>query len=191
MWLDRERVLAAVKKNGYALRFAAEPLRADKAVVLAAVKKDGWALQYAAEPLKADREVVMAAVQQDGYTLRYAAESLRADMEVVLVHARHGTPTAALGAVCAPKRLPDWQDRTSALGHAVELLAAFPVTATSPKVHKTLQATVENMMSLAYEPAGSGRSGGAGARRDRAAFGAEFCQPATRPSDRHGVGLVL
>ena len=34
--------------------------------MLAAVQQKGYALQYAAEPLKADREVVLAAVQQDG-----------------------------------------------------------------------------------------------------------------------------
>ena len=44
---DREIVMAAVQKHGYALQFADAALRADKDVVVAAVKENGTALQYA------------------------------------------------------------------------------------------------------------------------------------------------
>ena len=81
---DREFMLAAVQQNGSALVYAAEPLKADREIVLAAVQQNGGALQYAAEPLKADREIVLAAVQQNGYALRYAATPLKADREIVL-----------------------------------------------------------------------------------------------------------
>ena len=50
----------------------------DFAAVLAAVQRDGDALRYTAEPLQADHAIVLAAVQQNGYALRLAAEPLRA-----------------------------------------------------------------------------------------------------------------
>ena len=81
---DRDVVLAAVRKDGRALEYAAEELRADRDVVLAAVRNSGWTLQYAAPELRGDREVVLAAVSQSRWALRFAAPELRADREVVL-----------------------------------------------------------------------------------------------------------
>ena len=37
-WNDKEEVLTAVRKNGGALQFASEELRADREIVLAAVQ---------------------------------------------------------------------------------------------------------------------------------------------------------
>ena len=51
---NREVVLAAVREWGYALKHAAEPLRADREVVRAAVQQSGLALMDAAAPLQAD-----------------------------------------------------------------------------------------------------------------------------------------
>ena len=67
-----EVVLAAVKQNGFVLRYAKPEgplsyLKNDREVVLAAVKQYGWALKYADPELKKDREVVLAAVKQKGY----------------------------------------------------------------------------------------------------------------------------
>ena len=74
-----------MQQDGFALRWAAKPLQADREIVLAAVQQTGDALGWAAEPLQADREVVLAAVQQDGRALYYAASAdLRADVQVVL-----------------------------------------------------------------------------------------------------------
>ena len=87
--------LAAVARNGRALRYAASDLRTDKQVVLAAVAQNGWALQYAAEGLRADKEVVLAAVAQKGWALRCAAEDLQADKGVVLAAAIRRGRTAA------------------------------------------------------------------------------------------------
>ena len=44
------------------LREAPEGLRGDREVVLAAVTRNGWALEWAADVLTQDREVVLAAV---------------------------------------------------------------------------------------------------------------------------------
>ena len=54
--------------------------------MLAAVKQNGLALKFAADHLKADREIVLAAVSQFGNAIEYAAESLRTDSEVTAHH---------------------------------------------------------------------------------------------------------
>ena len=54
-----------------------------KEAVMAAVKKDGMALQYASNEMKADREVVLAAVKEDGMALQFASDELKADEEVL------------------------------------------------------------------------------------------------------------
>jgi len=76
-------VLAAVQLAGQAkLKFAAQELRGDREVVIAAVQRDGWALEFAAPTLQADCIVVLAAVQQDGWALQFAAPGVQADREV-------------------------------------------------------------------------------------------------------------
>ena len=79
----RDVVRAAVANTGNALVYAAEELKADRAVVLAAVTQDGYALRYASQ-YKANRAVVLAAVQQNGSALEFASEELRGDRAVVL-----------------------------------------------------------------------------------------------------------
>ena len=57
----------------------------DREEMFEAVKKDGWALKYASDTLKADREVVIEAVRSEatypganGRALVYADDSLKA-----------------------------------------------------------------------------------------------------------------
>jgi hypothetical protein len=52
----------AVKKNGYALRYASDSLTNDKDIVLEAVKENGFALRFASERLKDDKDIVLAAI---------------------------------------------------------------------------------------------------------------------------------
>jgi len=72
---NRECVLAAVSKLGYALEYAAEQLKADKGLVLAAVTRHGWALEYAADQLKADKAVVRQGIASMGDHPGHAALS--------------------------------------------------------------------------------------------------------------------
>ena len=106
---DRDIVLAAVQRSGFALKDAASDLQADRDIVLAAVRRTGYALGYASPALRADREIVlaslhdtiaslrfaassilddketmMAAVQQNGGALYYASDALKADKDIVL-----------------------------------------------------------------------------------------------------------
>ena len=94
---DKGVVLAAVKQNGFVLRYASAELKADKEVVIAAVSQNGEALMYASAELKADKEVVLAAVSHGGCALEPAVvESIlalvtlevRADFEA-FVRTRH------------------------------------------------------------------------------------------------------
>ena len=55
-----------------------------KESVLEAVKRNGWALQYASDKLKADRKIVLEAVKQNGEVLQFASKELKADRKVVL-----------------------------------------------------------------------------------------------------------
>ena len=87
---DRDIVLAAVQKQGIALKYASEALKADREIVLAAVKNNGYALQYASEDHKADREIVQAAIKIDPCALLCASEGLSADREIVLSAVQRG-----------------------------------------------------------------------------------------------------
>ena len=81
---DREVVLAAVQKVGYALQYASTEMLSDREVVLAAVQNNGYMLQYASAELQADREVVLAAVKVEGGALRYASTEMKADRGIVM-----------------------------------------------------------------------------------------------------------
>ena len=81
---DREVVLAAVKDNWLALRYASQALRNNRAVVLTAVSKAGVMLRYASEALKNDCEVVLTAVENNGLALQYVAKPLRFAAAVVV-----------------------------------------------------------------------------------------------------------
>mmetsp|Transcript_9581 Transcript_9581/g.21388 ORF Transcript_9581/g.21388 Transcript_9581/m.21388 type:complete len:200 (-) Transcript_9581:141-740(-) len=76
---DRQMVLAAVNRNGIALKFASIDLQADRDVALAAVSQNGLALKFVANTLRADREVVLAAASKDSAALEYAADELLED----------------------------------------------------------------------------------------------------------------
>ena len=67
---------AAVTKNGMALKFASEELRADPEIVAAAVAENGRALEFSSEKTKDDREVVLAAFRSPGISLTTATELL-------------------------------------------------------------------------------------------------------------------
>ena len=56
----RKRILAAVQQDGERGLAAAVDFQNDREVVLVAVKKDGWAMQHAAWELRSCREFVMS-----------------------------------------------------------------------------------------------------------------------------------
>lgn len=66
-----------------ALQYASQELRADKEIVMNAVAKNGYALAFASSSLKNDKEVVRAAVAQNGAALQYASTTLKSDKDIV------------------------------------------------------------------------------------------------------------
>lgn len=82
---DKDFILAAVKKEGFALRYAGPELKKDPEIVLAAVNQSGQALQYAGPLLKANKEIALAAVTQDGVAIEYVDSELKKDPEIYIV----------------------------------------------------------------------------------------------------------
>ena len=65
-------------------QFITMHLKKDKDVVLAAVKNEGYAIKFADESFRNNREIIISAVQNDGSALEFAHENLKNDKEVVL-----------------------------------------------------------------------------------------------------------
>ena len=64
-WSDPEYCLAAVRRNGYALRYIEKQT---SEICLAAVQENGWALQYVREQTP---EICAAAIKQDPSSVEY------------------------------------------------------------------------------------------------------------------------
>eukprot|EP00747_Dinoflagellata_sp_TGD_P065945 gnl/TRDRNA2_/TRDRNA2_154579_c0_seq3.p1 gnl/TRDRNA2_/TRDRNA2_154579_c0~~gnl/TRDRNA2_/TRDRNA2_154579_c0_seq3.p1 ORF type:complete len:230 (+),score=36.29 gnl/TRDRNA2_/TRDRNA2_154579_c0_seq3:46-735(+) len=82
---DREAVLATVKNNGVAIKYASEDLKDDLEVALAAMKSRGRALEYLSKRLQNHRRVVVAAVEQDGLAIEHASLAVREDREAAVM----------------------------------------------------------------------------------------------------------
>lgn len=91
---DKEIILSAVQKSGYALKYASSELCGDRDVVMAAIHNAGRALEYASAELRDAKDVVMAAIQNDSFSFSYASEELR-DKEEILIAAINNTPSSS------------------------------------------------------------------------------------------------
>mmetsp|Transcript_120565 Transcript_120565/g.257480 ORF Transcript_120565/g.257480 Transcript_120565/m.257480 type:complete len:583 (-) Transcript_120565:203-1951(-) len=88
---DPEVVLYAVQDFGFAMRWASEDLRKNKAFVKLAVQVNSFALKYADDALLDDFEVVLTACKSGGTALKYASQRLQAHPGLVQKSAReHG-----------------------------------------------------------------------------------------------------
>ena len=76
-------VLASVKNNGSALRFASERLKDNYDIVLVAVKNNERALGFASERLKDNYDIVLVAVKNNGRALKFASKKLQEDSELI------------------------------------------------------------------------------------------------------------
>jgi len=97
----RSFMLAAIKNNPHALRYATEPLRDDPEVVKVALEQNGMALMHASERLRDDVSTVKLAVMQDGNALGVASRSMRSNKEVVMIAVEQGGPKETLGGISA------------------------------------------------------------------------------------------
>ena len=80
---DKDIVLAAVKQDWRALKYASATLQADKTVVLTAVMQNGNALQFVGYD-RQDQEIVLAAVTRDGRCVTHATNLLQRDPAIVV-----------------------------------------------------------------------------------------------------------
>mmetsp|Transcript_48124 Transcript_48124/g.111438 ORF Transcript_48124/g.111438 Transcript_48124/m.111438 type:complete len:841 (+) Transcript_48124:80-2602(+) len=96
---DRELIAGVLAVSaGAALGYAADALRADRALVLEAVKYNGANLKDADPSLQSDRDFVRQAVAINGAALGGASEGLRADRDFLLELAHDGLGAAMQGA---------------------------------------------------------------------------------------------
>ena len=72
-------MLAAVRQNGLALKFASDELKSDREIVMVAVGSCWRALEFAGCKFKFDREIAFTAMLQDSGALQYVDKSLRCD----------------------------------------------------------------------------------------------------------------
>jgi len=93
----REKVLAAVKVDGWELFYASKEFKNDREIVLAAVNSNGSALEYASQSLKEDKDIVMAAIKQNKSAISFVSPKLRTDRDINNISYKH-TP-AKLAAV--------------------------------------------------------------------------------------------
>ncbi|MDX2346902.1 MAG: DUF4116 domain-containing protein [Legionella sp.] len=104
---ERTTLLAAVKKNGHALKSASNLLKNDKQVVLAAVSKNGKALRHASKALRNDKQVVLTAINQNIQAIKYASNELKLDDAVILTALREYTFIANKTPLKAIQKNPD------------------------------------------------------------------------------------
>ena len=81
---DIDDVLAAVRQNGLALKYASANLQGNYDHVLAAVRQNGLALKYASANLQGNQDIVLAAVQKNGLALEFASPELQGNQDIVL-----------------------------------------------------------------------------------------------------------
>ena len=77
--LHTRHLVPIVQQTPYALKHLPPVVQGDHLVVLAAVKKNGLVLRYAADELRADRGVVRAAVESNGNAIRHVKPPLSGD----------------------------------------------------------------------------------------------------------------
>ena len=107
---DREFMLAAVKQNGWALKYASDELKGDREIVLEAVKQKGYALQFASDELKGDREIVLEAVRTSGIeVLNYVTD------EETIKYIKDRVTISRLAPVCKAANEAFWENSSMSM----------------------------------------------------------------------------
>ena len=81
---NREIMIALMKKDVFAYRYASLEIRSEKELALKILKRQGILLDSVAPELRKDREVVLTAVSNYGYALEFAAQEMKNNFEIVL-----------------------------------------------------------------------------------------------------------
>lgn len=78
----KDFVMDAVRKDGFALRFASQELKGDADVVYQAVENSIYALLEASSALKSDKTLGLFAIKKNHHALKFLDMSLRSDEEI-------------------------------------------------------------------------------------------------------------
>ena len=161
---DKEVVLMAVKEDWHALMYASADLKNNKEVVLAAVGMRGIALAWASSDPKNDKEVVLMAVKGNGNALQYASSDLKNDKEVVLAAVKQNASAFEYASeeLRSDEYLQSWSRLSE--GKTMWRVLRGHFRWLEPISWWWVAASVENAYS----------EGGAGRKREREAYTAEF-----------------
>merc|ERR1712100_551641 len=91
-------VLAAIRNNGYAYKYASKKLKKDKDVALIAAANSEDALStfkyfdndkdfimtVVSNSFKNDKNIVLAAIRNNGYAYKYASKKLKKDKDIIM-----------------------------------------------------------------------------------------------------------
>lgn len=75
-WDNKERVIKAVKVNGFLLQYASDRLKNDKEVVIEAIKENRNSLKYASELLRNDKELAAKVSEPSNYIEKSDSKNL-------------------------------------------------------------------------------------------------------------------
>jgi len=82
---SRETIMIAIRRTGWALKYAPNEMKNEKSVVLIAVALYGGSLLYASDDLRMDHEVVLQAVRQDPTALKFSIGGLNQSVKLLRV----------------------------------------------------------------------------------------------------------
>lgn len=82
---DKDTVMVAIKRDGYALKFVSDRLKNDRYIVQKAIyNSNGYAFEFASEELRNDKELANSSLRSsDGETFKYIGESLKSDFKFI------------------------------------------------------------------------------------------------------------
>merc|ERR1712232_501614 len=80
---DKEFILAAVKSEAGAIKFAHPVLRHTRRFVFECIQQNPFVLAHVECEFREDREVIMAAIKGNGATLEFAPRDMREEWDVV------------------------------------------------------------------------------------------------------------
>jgi predicted nucleic acid-binding Zn-ribbon protein len=146
-WHDKQVVVAAVAKDGRALKYAPKQFKQDAEVVLAAVNRAGWLLQYAHHDMQANFDVVFAAATQDGTAIRHASYALQRNKQIVLAALK--TFSYALTAFNADELWNDKEFVLAAVNSDGRMLIHAPPLLRADK-DVVLAACTQNLRAMKY-----------------------------------------
>ncbi len=84
LWNNKEVVIAVVKQEGMALKYASDELKNDKDVVIKAIHSNDEAFKYVSNELRNDKEFIIGVVQQCVKVVQWLPDEVKRDEDFIL-----------------------------------------------------------------------------------------------------------